>query len=1024
MTVLRPRRNSWNALTVAAALLGALVAPLGAQSLTEGALRGEVVLTDGTPVTAVNLTLEDPTGIVIRQFRSDIRGRFNLSLLAPGRYSMLVEKSGFQPLRQRGIDIVADAATQLRIRIVRRPPPISTVEEVAIADQRLVRSAPAIAAVLSQGPASGLAPRSDITEAGRNGALVVPPRDQTSGFATSFGGLPQPYVRLIVDGLAASWFRHPGAGIDVGGAPVYSRLLFDQVQAFTQPTDAELGGGNGGMVTAVSRRGTNRFRFSPFASWSGAIGQPTLQNPGDSSISSFQGGAVISGVIVPDRANFIVGLDYQALEMPTGLAWDDDAASFGGSGVSLAGTIAGIAQDSFGRPAGRFVAPTVRRTTGGSGGFRVDWRLNSNNTLFTRANFGRQTEENPEVRNDVLTGAGGELDARDFSAGAALVSVFSPTMANEFRFGIRRSSREWTGPSLPTSYFVAEGAGIGASPTLPGDFTRTSVDFAETFQLAFGSSAEHRMKVGLQYSNGHWEQDYLYGQNGIFSFGGLDGFGQGRGAFFVAEAPQTKSKSSMEEVGLFGQLIYRVSPRFSVLGAVRYDRQKYPRQGSQPIKPNQQFQALFGLQNARVPDDNNNVGPRLGMMYEGGRNKEWLVGAGLSRQYGALDPATFAEARLADGPLTIRRGVGNFSTWPALPDTVLAPRVGQRITLFSPTDKYRNPRTFKADLEVARNLASFTTVRLYGGYHHTDFLLRRTDLNILPGPTGLTQEGRPVYGTLTQEGGMLVATPGSNRAVTGYDLVSAMVSTGFQDHYETGVSISREAASGFSFAASYTFSRTRDNWLVSWSGDPADALSPFPEERLGNEWAEGVSDFDVPHRAVLQAGWRTPGRVPVSLGARYRFRSGFPFTPGFRPGVDANADGSGRNDPAFVDDAIPGLSQVISDNSCLGDQVGKIAERNSCREQANHALDLSAAVGLPVRSLGGRLELTVEVFNVASTPVGVVDRALVLVDPAGTLTTDPQGNVTLPLIANPRFGKFLSRRTEPRMVRFGLRVAY
>src|SRR5690606_34049512 len=148
--------------------------------------------------------------------------------------------------------------------------------------------------------------------------------------------------------------------------------------------------------------------------------------------------------------------------------------------------------------------------------------------------------------------------------------------------------------------------------------------------------------------------------------------GQARGAFFVAEAPQTKSKSSMEEVGLFGQLIYRLSPRFSVLGAFRYDRQKYPRQGSQPIKPNQQFQSLFGLQNARVPDDNNNVGPRLGMMYEGGSNKEWIVGAGLSRQYGALDPATFAEARLADGPLTIRRGVGNFTAWPALPDTVLA----------------------------------------------------------------------------------------------------------------------------------------------------------------------------------------------------------------------------------------------------------------------------------------------------------------------------------------------------------------
>ncbi len=95
-----------------------------------------------------------------------------------------------------------------------------------------------------------------------------------------------------------------------------------------------------------------------------------------------------------------------------------------------------------------------------------------------------------------------------------------------------------------------------------------------------------------------------------------------------------------------------------------------------------------------------------------------------------------------------------------------------------------------------------------------------------------------------------------------------------------------------------------------------------------------------------------------------------------------------------------------------------------CREPASHALDLSASVGLPMRSLGGRLELMVDVFNLASSATGLIDRAVLLVDPAGTLTTDAMGNVTLPLIANQRFGKLLSRRAEPRMVRFGLRLAY
>jgi len=1025
MPASRRRHIHCLALTVAAVLLGLLRTPLEGQSLTEGSLRGLIALADGTPVPAASLTLEDAAGVVMSRLNSDFRGRFTLTLLAPGRYALLVEKAGYQPMRQRGIDVAAAAVTQLTVRVARRPPPISRVEESAVAEQRLAWSMPAIGGVLTSPTVAGLTPRSDIAELGRNAAYVAGPRDATSGYASMFGGLPQSHARLLVDGLPGSWFRHPGLDTDLGGTPVFGQALFGEVQAFTDVPDAELVGGNGGMVTAVSRRGTNRFRLAPYASWSGGIGQPAVQNPSDSSVSSFIGGGTISGTLIPDRASYIVGAEYQSLDVPTSNPWDTDATTFDGGGASLRGTIRRIAEDSFGRSVDRFVSPVVRHTVGGSGGFRVDWRLSNNHFLMTRANFSRHTEAGPEAPGEVLNGAAAGLDARDFSSVVSVVSTLGANMANEIRFGVRRTTRDWSGSSLPTTYFVADGAGIGTAATLPAEFERRSIDLSETFQYSFGPGAVHRAKLGLQYSNGTWEQDYLYGSAGVFSYGSLDGFSQARGAFFVADAASTRTRTSVEEVALFAQAIYRLSPALSVFGGLRWDRQKFPRQSSGPIKGNPQFGGLFGVPNARVPDDKNNVGPRIGLHFEGGRRQEWTGGLSLSRQYGVLNPATFAEARLNDGGVVIRRGLGTFGAWPALPDSSVAPASGQQITLFSPDQKgYKNPRTFKADVELSRSLATGLTVRAYGGYHHTDFLLRRNDLNILAAPTGFTQEGRPVYGTLVQDGGMVVVTPGSNRAIPGFDLVSAMTSTGFQDHYEAGVSVGHEAAVGFSFVASYTFSRTRDNWLLSWTGDPSDALSPFPEDRIGHEWAEGVSDLDLPHRAVLLVSWRSASSTPVTVAARYRFRSGLPFTPGFRPGVDANGDGSGRNDPAFVDDAIPGLSQVIGNNGCLAEQVGHMAKRNSCRADANHALDFSTAVGLPLRSLGGRAELTVDVLNLVSTPVGVVDRALVLIDPAGTLTTDPQGNVTLPLIANPRFGKLLSRRTEPRMVRFGLRLAY
>ncbi len=1017
-------------LAAAAVVLTAVVLPTraAAQSLTEGSLRGEIILgSAATPVPGATLTLEDETGVVIRQLKSDTRGRFIVPLISPGRYSILVEKNGYQPTRQHGIEVVADAATRLWIRVTRRPPPISKVEEVAIADQRFLTSSPTVADVAELPWSDWFSPRPEISADGRNSAFASAPRDHRFGFAQSFGGLPQAQSRLLVDGLPGTWLRHPGFEADPIGAPAYPSYLFRQMRVISHGTDAELVGGNGGMLTAVSRRGVSRFRFEPFAFWSGKLGIPKVDNASDSSVTSFQAGATVSGELVPGKANYFAGFSYEESEIPTARPWENDSGSFGGLTAPLAQTLETIAQDSFGRDVRGFTRSPVRSYRGGTGGFRIDWRLSPTHAVVARGEFSRHHEWSPQLGLDVLTGAGTRLDERDFTAGVALASGWENS-ANELRIGIRSSRREWQQSALPASYLVGDGIGLGSSPAVPGDFERFSVDLAETYQAEIGSQQQHRLKVGVQYSRGFWEQDYAFGTDGVFSFGDLEAFSNHRGAFYVATAPSTHVHYALGEASLFGQVLWKLSPGLTGLTGVRYDRQVFPKPKNNPIAADPLFGATFGIPNNTIPKDNKNIAPRLGLVWEGGAKQEWSASIGASRHFGQLNPARFAEAVVADGPLLARRAVGDLGAWPVLPDITLAPAAGQVVTLFSPTGKYRNPRTSKLDVALSRTLSggsdALTRINLSAGYHHTDFLLRRSDLNLLPAATGSTQEGRAVFGSLVQEGGMVVASPGSNRRFTGFDVVSALASTGFQDHYEVAVDISREATHGLSFEASYMWSRTRDNWLQSWTGDPTDELSPFPLDKPGKEWAEGISDFDIPHRAVVLANWTTSGHVPFVLGARYRFRSGLPFTPGFRPGVDANGDGSGRNDPAFLDTAVPGLSQVIAQNDCLKGQAGKFAERNSCHEQANHALDLSASVGLPVRSLGGRVMVLVDVFNVISTPTGLIDRALLLVDPAGTVTTDALGNVTLPLLANPRFGKLLSRRTDPRMVRLGLRVAY
>ena len=129
-------------------------------------------------------------------------------------------------------------------------------------------------------------------------------------------------------------------------------------------------------------------------------------------------------------------------------------------------------------------------------------------------------------------------------------------------------------------------------------------------------------------------------------------------------------------------------------------------------------------------------------------------------------------------------------------------------------------------------------------------------------------------------------------------------------------------------------------------------------------------------------------------------------------------------------DSVQVAHGQICRNTLLGTEEGGkagggFATRNSCREKSVQALDLRVAVGLPLtlRS-GGTVFLTLDAFNLVSSETGIVDRAAFLIDPAGSLGTGGNGSVTVPLVANPRFGTLLSRRVEPRLLRLGLKMEY
>jgi hypothetical protein len=138
--------------------------------------------------------------------------------------------------------------------------------------------------------------------------------------------------------------------------------------------------------------------------------------------------------------------------------------------------------------------------------------------------------------------------------------------------------------------------------------------------------------------------------------------------------------------------------------------------------------------------------------------------------------------------------------------------------------------------------------------------------------------------------------------------------------------------------------------------------------------------------------------------------------------VDANGDGSARNDPAFVDGTLPGVSDLFAAWDCLQEQNGRFVERNSCRAPSVHTLDLRFAL---VPTSKYPVTLVIDALNLIDSDIADRDRALYLIDPNGSLTVDPtSGDVAVPLVANPNFGEPVVRRTTGRKVRIGVRVNY
>jgi hypothetical protein len=998
------RQSTGLSVFVALMALTTMIAPVRAQTLGTGILQGTVRDEAGRPLNAVTITLTNRSSGQRIMERTSRGGTYGSALLTPGRYDALFETLGYVPQLLEDVLVVAGTRRDLSVRLVEA--------------RGRVESA-VIGAPIASLSASGQAGPDRYLTSGRSapsmpfdgeGLSALLRSASAAGSRHDVEGLPAWLVGTVVDGVplvtrSRALAHYPR---DVG-LPL---AWFSHVGLLTSEVDIEYPGAGAGYLMGFSRRGGRETTIHGFGDFSSESLAPGADAP---AFNSYRAGALLQSSIIRDTASFVVGAEVTRSRSPFASWWSMD---------STASRVATAASDAFGADLSSLTQPNVSRLDRESAFGRVDFSFSENASISLRGFFAQIPEPEPlPMWTGSPVGSTTTPRFREIFGSATIISRIDDELMGEVNMGMESSrymERAVTdrGQALPGTTLVAEGRSFGSSesPTYLGQLT--SFYIRGTLHIQSGT---HARKIALMAWLPKYEVLPTIDRAGTFAFANVPDFRDSWGYFRTLEGPPAPAEFSMRRVSVSGQDVWRPSPGIELLAGLRVTSFRSP--DSTDITLNREWARLSGLTNRGMPPQRRiELEPRFQLTINPGGRADVQIRGGIMIDSELGDPGVIAEIFNDNGAFNASTGFGQLREWPDRSDDPEAISRGSTLAVIGP--KFRGPRTTRAFGSMSWLLGSRGAFSAGVTVRRTEFLPERVDLNLLPIVSSRDQFERPILGRLEKRGSLLIAQPESNRRYPGFEHVWGLQAAAQSQYVGITVALERPLVGPLGFFASYTYASTRDNWLIGNPAEPLSQLKPFPDSVDFTDWEDGRSDLDVPHRAVLGAEARITGPVNGTLSALFRYQSGYPFTPGFRPGVDANADGSWYNDPAFIDEAIPGTDALMSAWPCLRENSGRFALRNACRGPGQKSLDARLAIGLretPAYSA----TLVVDALNLLVTDDGEVDRAVYLVDAARNLEYSTDGSsVTVPLVANPRFGERLTQFTPQRQLRLGLRLSF
>ena len=380
-------------------------------------------------------------------------------------------------------------------------------------------------------------------------------------------------------------------------------------------------------------------------------------------------GATLSGSVIRDTAQFVLGAEAWRVRAPLPRPWEPSA---------LDAALLAVAQDSFGVDLGGYMQPRSISTDVVSGFGRFDWQIAPAHVLSVRANVAHLSAGDLDLGALHTASLGASLDGEDVSAAATLTSLLSRRLSHELRFGLETSSRDYETGRLPATSLVDGGFAFGSDPALPGSFSHTAIRLSETVHLAAGA---HALKLGGAFTYRHYDQEYSYGREGDFIFAGDSELARREGVFEQVVGPPPMAKFSVSQIAAYFQDSWTVEPGLRLLLGLRYEAERLPRD---EVRLSQAWLDSTGLANTNFDQTRSKVSPRFGFVWAPLGRHEWMVRGEAGIYHDLVDPGILGEVITHAGGLEVRRGLGMLGTWPAAPDSVAASVRGASLTLLGP----------------------------------------------------------------------------------------------------------------------------------------------------------------------------------------------------------------------------------------------------------------------------------------------------------------------------------------------------